>query len=96
MKRYKAIFDLPDNIIPPNLVGFQIPIVETNVNGTQVIPHTFTAPLLPMAYFEVEDGVYVEAVEKEEVCSNVSTADNEKWFGKMTSALKTAVTKEKE
>lgn len=63
MKRYKAIFDLPDNIIPPNLVGFQIPIVETTPNGTQVVPQTFAAPLMPIAYFEVEDGTYVEVTE---------------------------------
>ena len=62
MKRYKAIFDLPDNIIPPNLVGFQIPIVETTPNGTQVVPQTFTAPLMPIAYFEIEDGTYVEVI----------------------------------
>lgn len=66
MKRYKAIFDLPDNLIPPTIVGFQM-VTPTN----QPFPNhckveTYTTSLMPIAYCDIEDGAYVEVTKKGE------------------------------
>lgn len=53
MKRYKAIFDLPDDVTPPPLVGFKVV-----VNGKQL--QSCVAPLMPMGPCKVEDGKYKE------------------------------------
>ena len=53
MKRYKAIFDLPDDVTPPSVIGFQVV-----VNGTLL--QNCVAPLMPMGPCDVEDGEYKE------------------------------------
>ena len=65
MKTYKAIFDLPDDIIPPPVVGFQI-VVPTNQPQPTPNVQTYTAPLLPITYHNIEDGTYTEVTEKGE------------------------------
>lgn len=65
MKTYKAIFDLPNDIIPPPVVGFQI-VVPTN--QPQPVPNvqTYTAPLLQINHCNIEDGAYTEVIKKGE------------------------------
>jgi len=65
MKTYKAIFDLPDDIIPPPVVGFQI-VIPTNQPQPTPNVQTYTAPLLPITYYNIEDGTYTEVIEKGE------------------------------
>ena len=65
MKRYKAIFDLPDEITPPVSVGFQIagPVQNGNFNPYNVM--TITAPLIPVAYVATEEVDMTEKGENE-------------------------------
>lgn len=63
MKRYKAIFDLPDNIIPPPLVGFQT--LEPTGNPQQpYAPTTYKSVLFPIQFYDIEE---VNFEEKEEI-----------------------------
>lgn len=70
MKRYKAIFDLPDNLIPPPTVGFQVVAPTNQPFPNQCNAQTYTAPLMPMAYIDIEDGVYVEVTKEEPIEEN--------------------------
>ena len=65
MKRYKAIFDIPDDVFPPSQVGFQI-VKPTGNPNQPVAPQVFAAPLIPVAYYAVEDGVYAEVIGNKE------------------------------
>ena len=66
MKRYKAIFDLPDNLVPPTSIGFQV-ITPTNLpfpNHCKV--DTYTTLLMPMSNCsDIEDGVCLEIIKEE-------------------------------
>ena len=48
MKTYKAIFDIPDNITPPPVVGFQIITPVQTDQGTQMQPTVYKTALIPI------------------------------------------------
>lgn len=48
MKTYKAILDIPDDIIPPPVVGFQVVAPIQTEQGIQMLPQTYKATLLPI------------------------------------------------
>ncbi len=62
MKTYKAIFDIPDDIIPPPVVGFQVVKPVQTEQGIQMSPQTYKATLLPINSV-IED--YEEAKDNE-------------------------------
>ncbi len=46
MKYYKAIFELPDDIIPPPIVGFQLTTAIQMEQGVQFQPQFYKAALM--------------------------------------------------
>lgn len=63
MKTYKAIFDIPDDIIPPSVVGFQVVKPVQTEKGIQMLPQIYKATLLPINSV-IED--YEEAKDDED------------------------------
>lgn len=48
MKTYKALFTLPDDIVPPAVIGFQVAMPVETPQGMQIQGKNFTAPLMPI------------------------------------------------
>ena len=46
--QYKAIFDLPDDLLPPPTVGFQVATAVQTEQGVQIQPKLYTAVLQPI------------------------------------------------
>ena len=46
--QYKAIFDIPDDIVPPPTVGFQFGIMVQTEQGPQIQPQIYKAILQPI------------------------------------------------
>ena len=63
MKRYKAIFDLPDEITPPTSVGFQLAVPAQNGNFNPYNVITITATLIPVEFIPTDE---VDRTEKGE------------------------------
>jgi hypothetical protein len=59
--QYKAIFDIPDDIVPPSTVGFGISgsIKVINGQGITVDQQVYTAVLMPIKS-KLEDGKFKE------------------------------------
>lgn len=45
---YKAIFNLPDDLVPPATVGFQVAAAIQTEQGVQIQPKIYTAVLQPI------------------------------------------------
>lgn len=45
---YKAIFDIPNDLLPPQTVGFQIATAVQTEQGVQIQPKIYTAVLQPI------------------------------------------------
>ena len=67
MKYYKAIFNLPDDLIPPPTVGFQINIPIQTPQGIQIKDNIFTTALIPIKSVveDCEDFIEVDKTEEE-------------------------------
>ena len=50
MKRYKVIFDLPDNVTPPATIGFQTPVPTGKPAPNHIAMQSYVAPVMPLAY----------------------------------------------
>lgn len=48
MMQYKAIFDIPDDIVPPPTVGFQFGMMVQTEQGPQIQPQIYKAILQPI------------------------------------------------
>lgn len=46
--QYKAIFDIPDDIVPPPTVGFQFGMMVQTEQGPQIQPQIYKAILQPI------------------------------------------------
>ena len=63
MKRYKVIFDQPDNVTPPATIGFQTPVPTGKPAPNHIAMQSYVAPVMPVAYCGTdEDGRFVEVM----------------------------------
>ena len=48
MKTYKALFTLPDDVLPPTKIGFQINTPTQTPQGVQIQSKVFSTALMPI------------------------------------------------